>query len=431
MTRARLAVLAVLSAFATAAVLAHAGAGPRPALAAALLQRAALVRPPAPAPVAVATAAPVPVADARAAGPSAPAPVVPAAPAPVVPPTPAEAAAPPTPTPTPTPTPAPAKPSRIGHVFVIALTGPGYQATFGPGSPATYLTGQLRPAGALLSAFAPVDGADLPNYLAFAGGQPPNAATRSECATYADFPSDAAPGKDGVLAGDGCIYPNTVLSIGDQISSSGGQWRAYAEDLGAGPAAAASCRHPVVGGADDTLTDRPGDGYATRHNPFVYFHSLLDLSDCQADDLPLDRLTTDLGSANTTPRLAFIAPDLCDSGSAIPCADGRPGGLATADAFLAKWVPAILASAAYKRDGLLIVSFLSGPAPNPGPARPAPTGTLLLSRFAQPGSLYAKSYDPYSLLRSIEDLLALKPLAKAAGADSFARVALRAAFAGG
>jgi hypothetical protein len=290
----------------------------------------------------------------------------------------------------------------VRHVFVIALAGAGYQAAFGPGAASTYLA-QLRQKGALLSGFAPIDGAELPNYLAFAGGQPPNAATRAECATFADFPAGAAPAKDGVVPGDGCIYPNTVLSLGDQVTASGGLWRAYLQDLDAGPDHAASCRHPAVGAADGTLQPRPSDSYATRHNPFVYFHSLLDLGDCQADDLPLTKLSADLATEKTTPELAYLAP----------------GAGADADAFLRQWVPPILASPGYRHGGVLAVAFLSGP---------APTGALLLSPFAQKGALYAQPYDPYSLLRSIEDLLALEPLAKAAKAKSFARVALRPAF---
>ena len=59
----------------------------------------------------------------------------------------------------------------------------------------------------MLSSFGPVDStAELPNYLALAGGLKPNAATRSNCATYSD--------------GD-CIQANTVLSLGDQVTSSG------------------------------------------------------------------------------------------------------------------------------------------------------------------------------------------------------------------
>lgn len=124
---------------------------------------------------------------------------------------------------------------------------------------------------------------------------------------------------------------------------------------------------------DDAVTARPGDGYATRHNPFVYFHSLLDLGDCGSSDGPLDRLTTDLETLNGAPNFAYVAPNLCDDGTESPCLDGSPGGLASADAFLAKWVPPILASPAYRKDGLLIIAFAGSlaSAPAAAPARRA------------------------------------------------------------
>jgi hypothetical protein len=43
---------------------------------------------------------------------------------------------------------------------------------------------------------------------------------------------------------------------------------------------------------------------------------------------------------------------------------------------------------------------------------------------ATPGRTLATRYGPYSLLRSIEDLLGLAPLAHAAGASSFVKQAL-------
>jgi hypothetical protein len=164
------------------------------------------------------------------------------------------------------------------------------------------------------------------------------------------------------------------------------------------------CLHPDDGAPDATLAATTG--YVTRHNPFVYFHSLLDLGDCQADDLDLSHLTDDLKSAKTTPNLAFVAPALGTD----------------PNAFLQAWVPQILASAAYRKDGALLIAFLSGPAGT------APTGALLLSRWAKPGSLYAKPYDPASLLRVIDDLFALDPLGSAKHAKSFARLTLPNAF---
>jgi hypothetical protein len=323
------------------------------------------------------------------------------------------------------------KTSRIRHVFVIALTADRAQPAFGATSPAPYLATDLKRRGTLLSGFRPVDdGADLPNYLAMTGGQPPNPDTHGECPTFSDFPADAAPSKrDGVVSGAGCVYPNTVLSIADQLTASRHTWRAYLEDLGNGSAGAQPCRHPRPGEPDDTLRARSGDQYATRHNPFVYFHSLLDLGDCMANDVALDQLPADLRSVSTTPDYAFIAPNLCDSGTESPCVDGLPGGLATADAFVREWVPRILGSPAYKRDGLLLITFPSNaPTTDPGAASPPPTGTLLLSRFARPGKTIAGPYDPYSVLRSVEDLFGLAPLARAKDAASFAKAALPGAF---
>jgi hypothetical protein len=313
------------------------------------------------------------------------------------------------------------KPSKAKHVFVIALTGTDVPQTFGAQSAAPYLATELQPRGTLLSGFGPLDNADLPNYIAMAGGQPPNSATQAECATFAEISPEAITDKNGVLSGTGCVYPNSVITIGDQLTSSGRTWHAYAQDMGPKP-----CRHPESGGPDDTLTGRPGDQYATRHNPFVYFHSLLDAGDCEADVFSLDGLETDLGKTSTTPNYAYIAPNLCDSATESPCVDGSAGGLPAADAFLKLWVPRILSSPAYKADGVLLITFLSSTAKTPdGPPR---TGALVLSRFAGRGKTLAAPYDPYSLLRSVEDLFALTPIAHATTAASFARTALPGAF---
>ena len=97
--------------------------------------------------------------------------------------------------------------------------------------------------------------------------------------------------------------------------------------------------------------------YATRHDPFVYFHSIIDSPTCKTNVVGLDVLTTDLASAATTPNLSYITPNVCDDGHDAPCKDGRPGGLESADAFLATWVPKILASPAYKAGGMLVITF--------------------------------------------------------------------------
>lgn len=312
--------------------------------------------------------------------------------------------------------PATAKASKVKHVFVIALSTTSYKAAFGPGSVATYLNGTLKPAGTLLSGYETLGAGSLPDYLALISGQAPNAETRAGCPSYTDFPPSAKPAADGQVSGAGCVYPNTVTTIGDQVTASGSQWKAYLDDMGT-----STCAHPNSGALDSARLPGAGDQYATRHNPFIYFHSLLDLGDCSADDVALDQLPADLRSAAKTPRYAYIAPGLCADASQQTCPGGTPGGLSSEDAFLRQWVPQILASAAYKSAGVLIVAFT---APATPANRTARTGALVLSRYATAGHTIATRYDPYSLLRSIESLLGYKPLAHAGSASSFAAAAL-------
>jgi len=349
----------------------------------------------------------------------------------------------------PTSSPAPVQ-SKIKHVFVITLASPGYEQTWGAPSPARYLTTQLRPQGTLLSNYYAIGHLDLPNYIAMVSGQPPNAQTSADCPTFASYPTDAKADAAGRLAGPGCVYPSSTLTLGDQLTSTRRQWRAYVEDLANGPKPVQSCRHPSTDQPDETQHARPGDGYAARHNPFVYFHSLLDLGDCASDDLPLSQLPTDLASSANTPNYAFIVPNLCHDGSEAPCLDGSPGGLQAADAFLAEWVPKILASPAYRADGLLVITFADAPATDTSgccgagtPAPPAPgtqpvatgggrVGALLLSRYVAAGAESASPYNHYSLLRTVEDLFGLPHLANAgeAGVPSFSGEVLKGVFAG-
>ncbi len=319
------------------------------------------------------------------------------------------------------------RPTHVKHVFEIVLAGRGFDATFGAGSVATYLNGTLRPKGTLLTGASSLGRADLPDHLALISGQPPNDDTRAGCATYTEIPQTAKPNKAGEITAQGCAYPNTVITVADQLAAAGSTWRAYVEDLDKGQPPRSSCRRPASGAVDDTTVARPGDGYATRHNPFVYFHSLLDLSGCDSFDGPLAPLETDLTKAKTTPALSYIVPNLCNDGTASPCADGSPGGLAAADAFLATWVPRILASPAYADGGLLLVTFAGGAAAPEGPEAPVRNGALVVSRFAIAGATDDTKIDPYGLLRTVQDVLALKPLARSADAPSLLDTVLAAA----
>jgi hypothetical protein len=317
------------------------------------------------------------------------------------------------------PAPPPAEAGPVKHVFVISLASPGYEQSLGAQSEMPYLSATLRPKGELLSNYTLLGDAALPNQIAALSGQPPNAATGAGCSTYAEFSPTTKTDASGVVHGAGCVYPVETLTLADQLTSSRLTWRAYVEGMVDETGAPASCVHPGTGEAEAAT---PG-GYAASQNPFVYFHSLLDLGDCSANDLPIEKLTADLGKTDKTPSYSFIAPTPCDSGATGQCAPGTTEGPASADAFLASWVPKILASPAYKADGLLIVDFgsVNSPSTEPGATPPADllrTGALLISPFLTPGSTDGTAYDPYSLLRSTEDLFGLEPLGLAAGAKT-------------
>jgi phospholipase C len=243
----------------------------------------------------------------------------------------------------------------IRHVFVINLENEGFDQTFGPNSPARYLTQTLTKQGELLTQYFAIGHASLPNYIAEISGQGPNPDTQGDCATYREFQATGT-GDLGQALGQGCVYPASITTVADQLGAAHRTWKSYQEDIANSPADPKTCRHPPIGASDSTVVARVGDQYATRHNPFVYFHSVIDSAACDKSVVGLDHLRADLASARTTPNLAFITPNLCHDGHDAPCVDGQPGGLVSADQFLRTWVPKITKSSAFHHDGVLIVT---------------------------------------------------------------------------
>jgi hypothetical protein len=259
-------------------------------------------------------------------------------------------------------------------------------------------------------------------------GQPPNPITQSDCQFFQDFMGTM--GSDGVAVGSGCVYPPEVKTIADQLEAKGLSWKGYMEDQALGEPK--TCRHPGINQRDGTQSATKDDQYAARHNPFVYFHSIIDRPICATNVLDLSALPADLASKDKTPSYSFITPDLCSDGHDEPCVDGRPGGLHSADDFLKEWIPKITGSPAYADGGLVIVTFdeaeddASDCCNEPmGPNTPnngGPTagngggriGAVLLSPYIKPGSVNDTPYNHYSLLRSMEDIFGVPHLAYAA-----------------
>jgi hypothetical protein len=289
--------------------------------------------------------------------------------------------------------------SPIQHVFLVSLASPGYEAAFGTSSQMPYLSAELRPQGVLLTNYSLLDTAPLPNGIAAVSGQPPTAATKADCPKYEE-----------------CVHEVETLSLGDQLVGAQLRWHGYFEGMTDEEGKPDSCVRPEP----EAAVTPNAEGYSARLNPFVFFHSLLDLGDCDENAVPFTELAKDLKKTASTANFSYISPNLCNAGFRGTCPEGTAEGAAAADAFLANVIPEILSSPAYKQDGLLIVNFgAADPAPPTDPAvaaaDPRKVGALLLSPLLIPGGTDGAPYDPYSLLRSIEDLFGLEPLGNAGG----------------
>ena len=335
-----------------------------------------------------------------------------------------------------TPADAGARPSYVppvGHVFVINIENKGYDTTWGPDSPAPYLSQTLRAKGVLLNTYYGTAHNSQPNYIAQISGQGPNAEMQADCQIYTPFVGlgTVSPGQ---ALGSGCVFPATVPSLPQQLTEHGFTWKGYMDGMGT------PCRHPALNAQDDTQQAEVGDQYAARHNPFVYFSWITSSPLCAQRVVDLTKLTTDLAATSTTPNLSYITPDLCNDGHDAPCVDGRPGGLVSVDAFLKTWVPKILASPAFRKDGMLVITADASDGPQsdasaccgegPAPNSPLPgivglgggrIGALVISRWTQPDTWSTTPYNHYSLLASLEEIFGLDRLGYAAqpGLDRF------------
>ena len=328
----------------------------------------------------------------------------------------------------------------VKHVFLIVLENEDFRVTFGPKSAAPYLARTLPANGAMIRGYYGVTHLSHGNYTAMISGQGNNLQSQLDCLYFTEFepgllnrnlhfdPTDKLRfGRYDQALGGGCVFPTQVKTVADQLAAKGLTWKGYMDDM------ASPCLHPRIGAKDDTVKARPGVSgglYAVRHNPFVYFHSIIDSPACAQNVVPLNELPPALTSVSTTPTYSFIVPDLCNDGHDDPCPNGQPGGLVQVDTFLMKWVPLITSSPAYKQDGLLVVVFDEAGSlrdsraccdeqqfpntPNNGflfPGRGGGhVGAVALSPFIKPGTRTLRKYNHFSLLKTIEQFFGLEYL---------------------
>ena len=256
----------------------------------------------------------------------------------------------PTPSATPTPATAPTTARSAGRtVFVIVMENNGLDAALRQ----PYLSTLATQYGVATNYHA-VSSPSLPNYLALTSGE----TFGIEDDDYHQLPVDG---------------------IGEQLSTAGITWRAYMEGMGQ------DCR-------TDTET------YAVKHDPFAYYGPA-----CPANIVPLTALASDLRAS--TPRLAWITPDVCHDGHDCP--------LPTADAWLATTVPLITASPAWQAGGVLFIVWDE----SDGRSHTVP----LFVVTPRGGAVRSEvRYDHYSLLATMETLLGVPLLGRAAQATVIA-----------
>jgi hypothetical protein len=274
------------------------------------------------------------------------------------------------------------------HVWIVALTGHTIDEALADPSPMPYLSGTLRPKGLLLSGYKPALPGGLANLIALVSGQRPTAQQRGNCPAYDDV---------DLQARTGCVFAKDVETLPGQLTAAGKTWRAYVEDSDAAQPPD-TCHHPAPGGALEPVMAR---------NPYLFFHAIVDSPDCAANTAGASRLVPDTEDAESAPTLSLVIPNACHDGADQPCAEGAPAGPGAADAWLKEQLDPLLASKAYKDDGLVVLTF------DTGPDATKPVGALLICDAVEAGATDDGDYRPANLLRTLEDGFTLDALGRA------------------
>jgi hypothetical protein len=176
------------------------------------------------------------------------------------------------------------------------------------------------------------------------------------------------------------------------------EWRAYQEN---------------ISGKDCPLSDRYP--YVVKHNPFVYFDDVTnrknpDSAYCIEHVRPFEQLAKDL-STNSVARFNFITPNICNDmhDSCFPLRNK----VAQGDTWLAKYLPEILNSQAYREGGAVFITW------DEADIGDGPIGMIVLSTMAK-GNGYRNSihYDHGALLRTLEEIFGVSPFLGNAASQS-------------
>jgi hypothetical protein len=265
-----------------------------------------------------------------------------------------------------------ATPPRVyGHVVWIVMENKSWHDVMGLSSPAPHIKQLARRCGAAASFYGEAN-PSLPDYLAMTSG-----------------------GTQGVTDDKGpSFHPLAVDNIFQQATD----WRSLQESM------------PTPCSASNS------GGYFVRHNPALYYTGLS--TTCASRDVPLGA-TPDLSA-----KFTLITPNGChDMDQAdVRCASTFLGVVQLGDAWLGSFLKKVFRTPQY-RSGTTAV-FVTWDESSHGSPATQKIPTFVIAPSVLPGTIATKRFDHYSLLRTTEELLGLRPfLGAAASAPS-----MRAAF---
>jgi phosphatidylinositol-3-phosphatase len=180
-----------------------------------------------------------------------------------------------------------------------------------------------------------------------------------------------------------------IVSLLKNALNGGISWRAYEEN---------------ISGKDCPLSNKYP--YAVRHDPFVYFDDVTNNKSissgyCIEHIRPFEELAEDLAN-NSVAKYNFITPNVCNDmhDSCGPLYNKIEQG----DSWLAKYLPAILNSQAYRDGGAIFITW------DEAEVADGPIGMIVLSPFAKGGG-YSNPihYDHGALVRTIEEVFGVTP----------------------
>lgn len=182
------------------------------------------------------------------------------------------------------------------------------------------------------------------------------------------------------------------------LNAKGLTWKVYAQSL------------PSAGYLGST-----SGAYVKWHNPFAYFTDVINSATQKARMVPISHLPADT-AANTLPNFSFIVPDNNHNGhncpTSAPCTDFDVKH--SADLFLQQYLPALINTAEFQQDGVLVIWMDEGTASD-GAHVGGHIPVVLFGPHVKKGDRSGTFREHQHLLRTITDLMGLAAPGAAAG----------------